>query len=68
MTAPPGLARRPMPRRPVLRDQLRVLDSKLDEIADYLQRENADRLLANERFSEEHFGRPPQADPDLRLP
>jgi len=33
----------------------------------HLQRENADRLLANERFLEEHFGRPPQADPDLRL-
>lgn len=51
----------------VLRDQLQVLDSKLDEIAEDLQRENAERLLANERFLEEHFGRPPQADPDLRL-
>lgn len=51
----------------VLRDQLRVLDGKLDEIAEDLQRENADRLLANERFLEEHFGRPPQADPDLHL-
>ncbi len=68
MTARPGLARRRMTRRPVLHDQLRVLDSKLDEIAEDLQRENADRLLANERFSGEHSGRPPQADPDLRLP
>ena|SRR5215831_3225931 len=33
----------------------------------HLQRENADRLVAKERFLEEHFGRPPQADPDLRL-
>jgi hypothetical protein len=40
----------------VLRDQLDLLDSKLDEIADDLQRENVDRLLANERFLEEHFG------------
>jgi hypothetical protein len=41
----------------VLRDQLQLLDGKLDEIADDLQRENIDRLLANERFLEEHFGR-----------
>ena len=40
----------------VLRDQLDLLDSKLDEIADDLQRQNVDRLLANERFLEEHFG------------
>jgi hypothetical protein len=40
----------------VLRDQLDLLDSKLDEIADDLQRENVDRLLANERFLDEHFG------------
>jgi len=41
----------------VLRDQLELLDGKLDEIADDLQRENIDRLLTNERFLEEHFGR-----------
>ena len=41
----------------VLRDQLQLLDGKLDEIADDLQRENIDRLLTNERFLEEHFGR-----------
>lgn len=41
----------------VLRDQLALLDGKLDEIADDLQRENLDRLLTNERFLEEHFGR-----------
>jgi hypothetical protein len=51
----------------VLRDQLELLDSKLDEIAEDLQRENADRLLANERFLEEHFGHPPLGDPDLRI-
>jgi hypothetical protein len=41
----------------VLRDQLELLDGKLDEIADDLQRENIDRLLTNQRFLEEHFGR-----------
>jgi hypothetical protein len=41
----------------VLRDQLELLDGKLDEIAHDLQRENIDRLLTNERFLEEHFGR-----------
>ena len=40
-----------------LRNQLELLDAKLDEIADDLQRQNADRLLANERFLEERFGR-----------
>jgi hypothetical protein len=38
-----------------LRDQLDLLDTKLDEIAEDLQRQNADRLLANEHFLEEHF-------------
>jgi hypothetical protein len=51
----------------VLRDQLDLLDSKLDEIAEDLQRHNADRLLANERFLEEHFGYLPAEDSDLRL-
>ncbi len=46
----------------VLRDQLRLLDAKLDEIADDLQRQNVDRLLANERFLEEHFGRRSHGD------
>ncbi len=41
----------------VLHDQLELLDGKLDEIADDLQRQNVDRLLTNERFLEEHFGR-----------
>lgn len=40
-----------------LKDQLALLDSKLDEIAEDLQRQNLDRLLANRRFLEERFGR-----------
>jgi hypothetical protein len=40
-----------------LKDQLALLDSKLDEIAEDLQRRNVDRLLANRRFLEERFGR-----------
>lgn len=40
-----------------LRDQLNLLDAKLDEIAEDLQRQNVDRLIANQRFLEEHFGR-----------
>ncbi|HZV48454.1 MAG TPA: hypothetical protein VFD49_01630 [Candidatus Dormibacteraeota bacterium] len=51
----------------VLRDQLRLLDAKLDEIADDLQRQNVDRLLANERFLEEHFGRRSRGDDELDL-
>jgi hypothetical protein len=49
----------------VLRDQLTLLDGKLDEIADDLQRENADRLVANLRFLEQHFGAPGASE--LRL-
>ncbi len=51
----------------VLRDQLDLLDGKLDEIADDVQRQNVDRLLANERFLEEHFGRA-NRDDDLTIP
>lgn len=43
----------------VLKDQLGLLDGKLDEIAEDLQRQNVDRLLANERFLADHFGRQP---------
>jgi hypothetical protein len=38
-----------------LRQQLALLDSKLDEIAQDLQREDVDRLLANRRFLEDRF-------------
>ncbi|HVC32348.1 MAG TPA: hypothetical protein VNL16_02440 [Chloroflexota bacterium] len=40
-----------------LREQLDLLDSKLNEIAEDLQRQDLDRLLANRRFLEERFGR-----------
>jgi hypothetical protein len=40
-----------------LKEQLDLLDSKLDEIAEDLQRQNLDRLLANRRFLEDRFGR-----------
>ena len=43
----------------VLRGQLDILEAKLDEAASDLWQVNVDRLLANERFLEEHFGRPP---------
>jgi len=38
-----------------LREQLGILDSKLDDIAQDLQRQDLDRLLANRRFLEERF-------------
>lgn len=38
-----------------LREQLELLDRKLDEIAGDLQREDVDQLLANRRFLEERF-------------
>jgi len=39
-----------------LKAQLDLLDSKLDDIAQDLQRQDSDRLLANRRFLEERFG------------
>lgn len=40
-----------------LREQLGLLEAKLDEIAQDLQRQNLDRLLANRLFLQERFGR-----------
>jgi hypothetical protein len=40
-----------------LTEQLDLLDAKLSEIAENLQRRDLDRLLANRRFLEERFGR-----------
>jgi hypothetical protein len=40
-----------------LKEQLQLLDSKLDEIAQDLQKKDLDGLLANRRFLEERFGR-----------
>jgi hypothetical protein len=48
-----GLGKTP---RQELRDQLELLDRKLDDIALDLQRQDADRLLANRRFLEARFG------------
>lgn len=42
--------------RDELRSQLTLLDTKLDEIAQDLQRQDADKLLANRRFLEARFG------------
>jgi ABC-type nickel/cobalt efflux system permease component RcnA len=42
--------------RQELRSQLDLLDQKLDDIAQDLQRQDADRLLANRRFLEARFG------------
>jgi hypothetical protein len=39
-----------------LKAQLELLDAKLDEVAEDLQREDVDRLLANRRFLELRFG------------
>lgn len=38
-----------------LKEQLQLLDAKLDEIAEALQRQDLDRMLANRRFLEERF-------------
>ena len=52
----------------VLLDQLTLLESKMNEVADDVHRNDADRLLANGRFLEDRFGRsqlslkPPAAD------
>lgn len=48
-----------------LRSQLQLLDARLDDIAQDLQRQDVGRLLANRRFLEERFGlrdRPGRAD------
>lgn len=41
----------------LLREQLQLLDERLDEITDALHRRDSDRLLANGRFLEERFGK-----------
>jgi len=42
--------------RQELTAQLELLDKKLDDIAQDLQRQDADRLMANRRFLEQRFG------------
>jgi hypothetical protein len=49
----------------LLREQLQLLDQKLDEITDAVHRQDSDRLLANGRFLEERFGQRPDG---LALP
>ena len=43
----------------ILLDQLTLLESKMNEVADDVLRNDSDRLLANGRFLEERFGRSP---------
>lgn len=50
----------------VLKGQLDILEAKLDEAATDLRQVNVDRLLANERFLEQHFGR--RAASELTIP
>jgi hypothetical protein len=40
-----------------LKDQLALLDAKLNEIAEDLQRQDLSRLLANRQFLEDRIGR-----------
>jgi hypothetical protein len=62
LALPPQTADRPLAagaRTPhqELKAQLDLLDSKLDDIASDLERQDVDRLLANRQFLEERFGR-----------
>ncbi|HEY8695807.1 MAG TPA: hypothetical protein VIR57_24045 [Chloroflexota bacterium] len=63
LAVPPARRERSMPsgKTPVqeLKEQLTLLDTKLDEVVEDLQRQNVDRLLANRHFLEHRFGRPP---------
>ena len=52
--------------RQALQDQLDILESRLDQVADDLWQVNVGRLLANERFLEEHVG--PGGDGELTIP
>jgi hypothetical protein len=47
----------------VLLDQLTLLSSKMDEVADAVYKRDSDALLANGRFLEEKFGASPLALP-----
>jgi hypothetical protein len=50
----------------MLHEQLDLLESKLDEIADSVRNQRVDRLAANGRFLEENFGR--REDDELKIP
>ncbi len=47
----------------VLDDQLTLLASKMDEVADAVHKKDSDALLANGRFLQEKFGASPLALP-----
>jgi hypothetical protein len=47
----------------ILLDQLTLLESKMNEVADDVHRNDSDRLLANGRFLKERFGRSPLSLP-----
>lgn len=47
----------------VLSDQLTLLETKMDEVADAVHKKDSDALLANGRFLEEKFGASPLALP-----
>ena len=47
----------------VLDDQLTLLESKMDEVADAVHKKDSDALLANGKFLEEKFGASPLALP-----
>lgn len=49
----------------MLHDQLDLLEAKLDEIAESVKKQRVDRLLMNERFLEQNFGRNEQ---ELTIP
>ena len=68
---PPGMAKQVLPAsgktaHQELREQLELLDRKLDDIADDLQRRDLDRLLANRRFLEERFGQRAELKPEVQ--
>lgn len=52
----------------MLHDQLDLLETKLDEIAESVRSQRVDSLLANERFLEERFGRQDDDGEELRIP
>lgn len=62
---PTGDGRTPLD---ILNNQLDMLETKLDEIAETVRKQRVDNLLANERFLEESFGRPRSEAAELTIP
>lgn len=63
VTTPTADGRTPLK---MLHDQLDLLETKLDEIAESLKQQRVDRLLANGRFLEEHFGQSDEHELTIR--